>query len=38
MWVTGDCVNRKAGPDSKAVICLSVKYGGMFITPGQVFE
>lgn len=38
MWLTGDCVNRRAGPDSEAVICLSLKDGGMFTTPGQVLE
>lgn len=25
MWMTGDRVNRQAGPDSEVVICLSLK-------------
>lgn len=30
------CVNRRAGPDCKVVISLSLKHGETFITPAQV--
>lgn len=34
--MTGDCVNGQDGLDRNVVICLSLKDGGMFITPGEV--